>query len=86
MTTKTETPERLEELEDFMAIPDGVDPMLRVAQLQELLTSLYVAVLGHLFDIDGGSMWPAAVDDVLDTVLAAGEGRSFEPLELPWPK
>jgi hypothetical protein len=55
-----------------------------VEALRELLLALYVS----------GSLLPDAADDVppeeaarlLDTVMAAAEGRPFTPLGLPFPR
>lgn len=67
---------------DFAGFPANVSAEVRVAQLQELCTNLYVGVLGHLYDCDVPN---GEVDTVLDAVLAAGEGRPFQQLRLPWP-
>lgn len=59
-----------------------VDPMTPTeTKLRQLLLELYVS----------GMLWrddlPAEEQErVLDTVLAAGEGRDFEPLGLPFPR
>lgn len=52
--------------------------------LRELLTGLYVAVIGHIPQ-DGDPISPEAWDALATTVLDAGEGRPFTPLQLPWP-
>jgi hypothetical protein len=51
------------------------------AKLRELLTQLYVSSV----------LWQDRLPDdeqerLLDTVLAAAEGRPFEPLGLPFPR
>lgn len=58
--------------------------------LRQLLTNLYVAVLGHI-PSDGMKIETsvpvsdAALDALLTTVLDAAEGREFDELALPWP-
>jgi hypothetical protein len=52
--------------------------------LRELLTGLYVAVIGHIPQGEAGvplQVW----DDLATTMLDAAEGRKFAPLPLPWP-
>lgn len=60
-----------------------------VESLRELLTDLYVAVLGYLptdeFPRPLRPISSEAWDALMTTVLDAGEGRDFTPLELPWP-
>lgn len=61
--------------------------------LRDLLTSIYVAVIGYVpAKLKGMSRHPApnyvdeaAWDSLATTVLDAAEGRAFTPLELPWP-
>ncbi len=56
--------------------------------LRDLLTSIYVAVLGYVptgDDTQPPPLSPQAWDELATTVLDAAEGREFEPLELPWP-
>lgn len=58
--------------------------------LRDLLTSVYVAVIGYL-PTDSGptplrTIPDAEWDALATTVLDAAEGREFEPLQLPWPK
>lgn len=59
------------------------------ANLRQLLTSIYVGVIGHLSPEDPSApihpIPDAAWDALATTVLDAAEGREFEPLELPWP-
>lgn len=57
------------------------DAEQEIMRLRELLLAIYVAVLSHLPDTIPDDQ--ASV--LFDTVLAAGEGRPFSPLPLPWP-
>lgn len=52
--------------------------------LRELLSGIYVAVLGHI-PVGEGGITEDDWDALATTVLDASEGRSFEPLKLPWP-
>lgn len=71
-----------DELADFAAFPSNVTAETRVAQLQQLLTSLYVAGLTQGAATATRAQW----DELSDIVLAAGEGREFQPMPLTWPE
>ena len=57
------------------------DAEKEIVQLRELLLAIYVSVPAHLPD----TLPEDAVELLLDTILAAGEGLPFEALPLPWP-
>lgn len=53
----------------------------REAKLQQLLMELYASSMLWRSDLSA-----AEQNRVLDTVLAAAEGRDFSPLGLPFPR
>ncbi len=72
------SPPRSEGAQDSLNVVTMMD---EATKLRELLLTLYVS----------GVLWQDQLSDdeqqrLLDTVLAAGEGRDFEPVGLPFPR